>query len=136
MLKRFFSLIITLIIFSSGLYAQKVLTLDSCRALALHNNAAILIAKNNIMEAQEIKKQTYTNYFPKIEMTGSAFKSTDKLISIDVRDKLGFKYEGLDYGWSMGVSAELPLYAGGCIDNSYELGKLGIEINILEKACT
>jgi len=122
--------------FSGTISAQRVLSLDSCRALALKNNASLKCADNNIKSAREINKMAYTHYFPNVKVEGSAFYSTDKLVSLDLEKELGIKYEALDHGWYTGVSVEIPIYAGGQINNAYKLSELGIKVRQLEKART
>jgi len=122
--------------FSGTISAQRVLSLDSCRALALRNNASLKCADNNIRSARELNKLAYTHLFPNVKVEGSAFYFTDKLVSLDLQKELGIKYEALDHGWYTGVSVEIPIYAGGQINNAYKLSKLGIKVRQLEKART
>lgn len=51
-------------------YAQQVLTLDSCRALALANNKELRISQEKVNAAHYEKKAAFTNYLPKIDLTG------------------------------------------------------------------
>ncbi len=50
--------------------AQSVLTLDSCRALAIQNNKNLKIAKEKTNAAHYQRKAAFTNYFPEISATG------------------------------------------------------------------
>ena len=61
--------------------AQVVLSLDSCRNLALKNNKELLISSEKITAAHYQKKAAFTNYLPKINAAGT-YMRTDKEISI------------------------------------------------------
>lgn len=62
-------------------YAQQVLTLDSCRALALANNKELRISQEKVNAAHYEKKAAFTNYLPKIDFTGG-YMRTQKEISL------------------------------------------------------
>ena len=62
-------------------YAQQVLTLDSCRALALSNNKELRISQEKVNAAHYEKKAAFTNYLPKIDLTGG-YMRTQKEISL------------------------------------------------------
>lgn len=66
---------------SIGTYAQQILTLDSCRALALTNNKELRIAAEKINVAHYEKKAAFTNYLPKISAMGT-YMRTEKEISL------------------------------------------------------
>ena len=58
-----------------------MLTLDSCRALALANNKELRISQEKINAARYQKKAAFTNYLPKIDLTG-AYMRTQKEVSL------------------------------------------------------
>ena len=58
-----------------------MLTLDSCRALALANNKELRISQEKINAARYQKKTAFTNYLPKIDLTG-AYMRTQKEVSL------------------------------------------------------
>lgn len=62
-------------------YAQRILTLDSCRTLALANNKELRIAQEKINAARYQKKAAFTNYLPKVDLTGS-YMRTQKEVSL------------------------------------------------------
>lgn len=62
-------------------YAQQVLTLDSCRSLALANNKELRISQEKVNAAHYEKKAAFTNYLPKIDLTGG-YMRTQKEISL------------------------------------------------------
>lgn len=79
-MKRFTSLLLLLGATLSS-YAQQVLTLDSCRALALANNKELRISQEKVNAAHYEKKAAFTNYLPKIDLTGG-YMRTQKEISL------------------------------------------------------
>ena len=79
--------ILSLIVFTGiaiGSYAQQVLTLDSCRTLALANNKELRISQEKINAARYQKKAAFTNFLPKIDVMG-AYMRTQKEISLLTR---------------------------------------------------
>ena len=61
--------------------AQNVLSLDSCRALALANNKELLISNEKINAAHYQRKAAFTNYLPNISATG-AYMRNQKAFSL------------------------------------------------------
>lgn len=66
---------------SLGTTAQNVLSLDSCRALALTNNKELHISAEKISVAHYEKKAAFTNFLPKISAMGT-YMRTEKEISL------------------------------------------------------
>ena len=64
-----------------AMQAQEVLSLDSCRALAMRNNKQLLISNEKINAARHERKAAFTNYLPKISATG-AYLRNGKEISL------------------------------------------------------
>ena len=62
--------IIYLALLAFPMSAQRVLSLDSCRALAIANNKELLISQEKINAAHYQKKAAFTNYLPKLSATG------------------------------------------------------------------
>jgi len=61
--------------------AQRVLTLDSCRAMALRNNKQLNISKLNKEVARNTHKALRTKYLPKVDASG-AYQFTSREVSI------------------------------------------------------
>ena len=62
-MRKFFCFIwLVCLTFSVG--AQEVLSLDSCRALAIANNKELLISQEKINSAHYQRKAAFTNYLP------------------------------------------------------------------------
>lgn len=70
-----------LIGFTLHIAAQQMLTLDSCRNMALRNNKQINIAKLKLKVAQDTKKAARTKYLPHIDIMGG-YEFMSKEISI------------------------------------------------------
>ena len=62
-------------------HAQRVLTLDSCRALALANNKELRMSQEKIKAAHYEQKAAFTNFLPKIDVAGT-YMRTQKEISL------------------------------------------------------
>ena len=88
MKKIFF--ILTLCSVGLPITAQKVLTLDSCRALALHNNKQINVSKLKQEMALNIRKAARTKYLPKVDAAGGYqyFSESISLLSKDQQSAL------------------------------------------------
>lgn len=62
-------------------YAQQLLTIDSCRTLALKNNKELRISQEKVNAAHYEKKAAFTNFLPKIDVMGG-YMRTQKEISL------------------------------------------------------
>ncbi|HPB03183.1 MAG TPA: TolC family protein, partial [Bacteroidales bacterium] len=69
--------ILILIALAFPLRAQ--ISLDSCRKMALKNNAAVQNADIELMQAEKTKQAAFTKYFPQVSATGVAFKSNSSV---------------------------------------------------------
>ena len=83
--------ILTLIsILALPISAQSVLSLDSCRSLALANNKNLLISNEKINAAHYQRKAAFTNYLPDISATGAYMRNQKEfsLLSADQKAAL------------------------------------------------
>ena len=77
-MKKVFCIIyLALITLPAG--AQRVLSLDSCRALAIANNKNLLISQEKIRAAHYQKKAAFTNFLPQISATGGYMRNQKEL---------------------------------------------------------
>jgi outer membrane protein TolC len=134
---------------------------DSCKKLALQNNAAIKNADIEIQTAEKTKEAAFTKYFPEVQATGFAFKSNASMIDMNaddadidvtfenqtINDILQTLYSNYwnyipdatvniqmtDDGLMGGITALEPVYAGGRIRHGNQLAGLGIEAAELKK---
>lgn len=84
-MKKVFSLLILLSI-AGSLSSQEVLSLDSCRALALANNKDLRIGNEKIKAAYYERKAAFTNYLPNISAMG-AYMRNEKNMALLGEDK-------------------------------------------------
>ena len=70
--KRHFlqSIFAVLLISISPMFAQRTLTLEECRNMALEQNRKISIAQQDALAATYTKKSAATHYLPKISLDG------------------------------------------------------------------
>lgn len=88
-MKKIISLFIFFGAFMSA-EAQRTLSLDSCRVLALHNNKQINISKLKQDMAMNIRKAAKTKYLPKVDAAGGYeyFSESISLLSKDEKNQL------------------------------------------------
>lgn len=69
---------------------QNLLTLDSCRSMALANNKRLLIGEKEIEKAGYDNKAAKTNYLPKLKATAAYFRNSREthLLNNSTRHKL------------------------------------------------
>ncbi len=155
MAKRNISLLVFLII-GIQLFGQDY-TLEKCKTLALKNNLSIKESKLKIDAAKELKKNAFTNYFPKVSASASLFKSSKSLLEIETPEMNlpvydgnpenlvnptqfayipSFSIETLDYTNSAALTAIQPLYAGGRIKIGNKLATLNKDVQELQHDLT
>ncbi len=131
-------------------FAQRALTLDESKQLALQNNAKI---KNGVLEmeaSRQTSKAAFTRYFPSISATGAMFEAQKNMMEIstqggnlpvydgnlaNLRTATQFAYMpaatmGLMKSGTFGVlTAVQPIFAGGRIWNGNRLASLGEDVS-------
>ena len=139
------------------LSAVEPLTLDSCLTLAKHNNPELRKAQLEIDKAQQVKAQAFTKYFPQIQASAGAFHALHPLVELtiddignaSVRELLNYVYVNygdalhmsnsinlFQYGYTAGVTAVQPVFAGGKIVAGNKLAKVGVEAAKLQAEIT
>jgi len=134
-----------------------LLSLDSCKALALRNNLEIKNATLDVEAAQEVKKQAFTKYFPNVRVMVGGYYAANPLIEYGIDDignaqarqwlhNLYFEYGaalGLpdrismcENGVMAGAMVLQPVYMGGQIVNGNRLAKVGIQAAELKEQLT
>ena len=83
--------------------AQTMLSLDSCRALALRNNKELKIAQEKIKAAHYEKKAAFTKYFPQLSANGAYMWNQKDINLLD----MGALSSSLSS--SLGGLAQLPM---------------------------
>lgn len=125
-------------------------TLQQVKDSAIKNNLSLLSAQNSILQSRETKKETFTNYFPKVSAVGGYFKSNKDLVEINMSNEqlqalqqtlqqmpslMAFvpTEDGyIDDGFMASVSAIQPVFMGGRIINGNKLAKIGLEVDSLK----
>lgn len=93
--------------------AQNVLTLDSCRALAISNNKELLIGNEKIKAAHYNRKAAFTNYLPKVTATAGYVRNQKEVSLLTGEQKLALNNMGTNLSETMkstvmGILAEHP----------------------------
>ena len=68
---------------------QTLLSLDSCRALALANNKDLLISNEKINAAHYERKAAFTNYLPNFSATGTYMRNQKEFSLLNKDQKSG-----------------------------------------------
>lgn len=96
------TLILTfLIIHSVLLKSQGILSLDSCRALAIANNKELLISNEKINAAHYQRKAAFTNYLPNFSATGAYMRNQKEFSLLSDHQQVALS--------SLGTSVSGPL---------------------------
>ena len=96
--------------------AQDVLSLDSCRALAIANNKELLISQEKINAAHYQKKAAFTNYLPKISAAGGYMRSQKEFSLLSDAQKsalgsVGTQVSGALQNGIQGIMTQYPQLA-------------------------
>ena len=131
----------------------QTLTLDSCLVLARRNNADIRMSQLDVERARAVKNQSFTHFFPQLQLNGMGYVAARPMISFaledirsnDMRDLLEAIYnvfseetdvtdrlELMKHGFSASVVAVQPIFTGGRILNGNRLASLGEEAASLQ----
>jgi outer membrane protein TolC len=134
-----------------------MLSLDSCKALALRNNLTLKNAALDVAAAEEVKKQAFTKYFPNVSAFAGGYYAAKPLFEYTIDDignasarqflhNLYFEYGaamGLpdritlcENGVMAGAMLVQPVYMGGLIVNGNKLAKVGVEAAELKAQLT
>ena len=162
MMKRYIIgiLVLWMAVTSSGQYlvgTKRMLSLDSCKALALQNNLEIKNAALDVEAAQEVKKQAFTKYFPNVSAMAGGYYAAKPLIEYGIDDignaqaRQWLHNLYFEYGAAMGLPDRIslcengvltgamvvqPVYMGGQIVNGNRLAKVGVEAAKLQGELT
>lgn len=96
-----------------GSQAQRTLSLDSCRALAMRNNKQLLIDKNKMSAADWEHKAARTAYLPKASLDGSYIHSQKSIHLLSKGTRSELNNMGTDAatqlaGLAQGLAAQAP----------------------------
>lgn len=133
------------------------LTLDSCKALALRNNAEIKNATLDVLVARQVRQQVLTKYFPNVSALAGGYYALNPLVEFGIDDinnaearqwlhnmyaeygaALGLpnSLSMCEKGYAVGATALQPVFMGGQIVNGNRLAKLGVQAAELQQNLT
>ena len=140
----------------SGVSAQEIYSLSDCERMAIENNRKLQNAKLSVEAARQTRKEAFTNYFPEVSGTGAWFNANHRLARTELStggllppelgamlppELLGalpasVPVSFLKNGTVGGVTATIPVFAGGRIVNGNKLAKVGEEVAGLQQTLT
>lgn len=88
-MKRIY-IIVILLVCAGGMRAQEAaeyLSLDSCTARALRNQAAVRNAVLDVEMARETRKAAFTKYFPSLSAMAGGFRSQSPLVDVSATEQ-------------------------------------------------
>lgn len=94
-------------------HAQTMLSLDSCRAMALRNNKQLNVAKLQQDVARNTRKSLRTKYLPKVDAIGGYQFISKEISLLNDQQKAGFANLGTNF--SNGLGANLSTMIGGLV---------------------
>jgi outer membrane protein TolC len=151
----YFILVVALCI--NQIYAQKVLTLDESKRLALQNNAKSKNSRLEIEASRQVRKSAFTHYFPSVSAGGLMFNAQKSLMEMETKGGNLPVYDGnpahlasaTQFAYMPGSSIGLlqkgtigfvnvlqPIFAGGVIINGNKLATLGEEVSEFQEKLT
>lgn len=122
-------------------------TLEECRTAALENNRTLQERRYEMEAATQLRKEAFTNYFPRITASGNVFQAQHGLVKADVTVKLpidlppqipiqippmNLPLSFVKRGFMTSLTAVQPLFAGLKIVNGNKLARLGEEVGRLQ----
>lgn len=121
----------------------QTLSLDSCLNLARANSRIMQSAALSVEQAEQLKQQALTKYFPQISGSAVGYHSVHPIVEVPlalgsfgdglgIPSSLGF----LQYGYWAGLTAVQPVFVGGKIVNGNRLAQVGIEAAQLQQQIT
>ena len=133
------------------------LSLDSCKSMALRNNATVKNAALDVLVARQVRQQVLTKYFPNVSALAGGYYALNPLVEFGIDDignaearqwlhnmyaeygaALGLpnSLSMCEKGYTVGVTAVQPVFMGGQIVNGSRLAKLGEEAATLQQELT
>lgn len=150
MKKVLFSVLIMIVTNAQSLIAQRTLSLEVSKQLALHNNAKVKNGALEIEAARQTRKAAVTKYFPSVSAGGAIFEADKNMMEIataggnlpvyngnpaTLRTATQFAYMpastmGLLKSGTIGmITATQPIFTGGRIWNGNRLAGLGEDVS-------
>lgn len=109
-------IVMLLVLMASSVGAQRVLTLEDCRALARENNRELQMASAAERSAYYQRKSAFTNYLPKVSASGGYLFTSREISLLNDEQKAALPHLGDVAGAQLGQMGQLiaaPLNAVG-----------------------
>lgn len=131
----------------TGSVAAQTFTLEQCRSMALEHNVKIRNGQLDSRIAAQSAKEAFTRYFPQISAAGTIFRSNDPMVQAEISlpnipalAALGIPASMplalMDKGKAAGITAMLPVFAGGQIVNGNKLARVGKAVSAYQMTLT
>jgi outer membrane protein TolC len=151
------TIIAVALITSAAAYSQTTLTLEQSKSLALKNNKAIQNSALEIEAANQVKKNAFTNYFPKVSANVFGFQAINPLIEYKMEGGNLPVYDGnpanlgtaTQFAYFPGMELSMlqrsaigilniaqPIYAGGKISTGNKLATLNVDVKEKQQQLT
>lgn len=108
-MKRFFSILSAYFLMTIPMAAQQILSLDSCRAMALRNNKQLSVTKLKQEAAQVVRKSARTHYLPKVDALGGYEYFSKEVSILNSDQKLALQNLGTNVATNLGANASTLL---------------------------
>ncbi|MCZ2102428.1 MAG: TolC family protein [Chitinophagales bacterium] len=147
-MKKIMTIVVALIT-SATTYSQTTLTLEESKSLALKNNKAVQNSSLEIEAARLVKKNAFTNYFPKVSANVFGFQAINPIIKYKMEGGNLPVYDGnpanlataTQFAYFPGMELSMfqrsaigvlniaqPIYAGGKIRTGNKLATLNVDV--------
>ena len=139
-------LLLAFVVTVSCMHAQRMLTLEECRNLAIQNNKELQISGEKIKMADNEKKAAFTKYFPQLSANGAYINLLDMgALSSSLSSSLGglvqlpmiqhlmsgvndMQHLDVQNIWVGNVSLVQPVFMGGKIVNYNQITKFAKQL--------
>lgn len=106
----------------------QVYTLNTCKKMALDNNARSRNSRLDVEAARQEKKEVFTKYFPSISASGMAFKPNEPIVNTAIPlPGMELPIQLFEDGLVGMVTAMQPIFAGGKIVNGNRLAQIAVD---------
>lgn len=95
-----------LLLLAPSLVAQRLLTVDSCRTLALANNKNLLLVDEQIVVAQNQRKVAHTKYLPHLSVTATYIRNEKEISLLSDEQKARLHHLGTNVGTTLQQTAQ------------------------------
>ena len=106
-----------------SLKSQGILSLDSCRALAIANNKELLISGEKINAAHYQKKAAFTNYLPNFSATGAYMRNQKEFSLLNDDDKVALSGLGTSVSGPLASCRSHRTAASGTGPHAFTIGR-------------